>query len=175
MTSRPQPPPPQANSGSESTSPFGAGTVRSRLVSVASLCTLPATSSTHSCWSAATENTPSNATPSSPVSRRALAQQTEVSRERTRAPLQEILAFRYSQTIHAAAIGHYITAILADPSEPTFFLNRAAAYLKLSKNEDAESDCTTVVSLSNKNVKALFLRVQACTALQKLGEAHNSV
>ncbi|KAI0273219.1 hypothetical protein BGY98DRAFT_121299 [Russula aff. rugulosa BPL654] len=99
----------------------------------------------------------------------------EVSRERTRAPLQEILAFGYSQTIHAAAIGHYIAAILTDPSEPTFFLNRAAAYLKLSKNEDAESDCTTVLGLSNKNVKALFLRVQARTALQKLGEAHNTV
>jgi len=34
---------------------------------------------------------------------------------------------------YAAAIGHYTAAALADPSEPTFFLNRAAAYLKLSK------------------------------------------
>ena len=34
---------------------------------------------------------------------------------------------------YALAVGHYSAAALADPSEPTFFLNRAAAYLKLSK------------------------------------------
>src|SRR5260370_25032790 len=43
------------------------------------------------------------------------------------------------------------------------------------RNEDAERDCTTVLDLSNKNVKALFRRAQARTALQKLGEAHNGV
>jgi len=96
---------------------------------------------------------------------------------------------------YATAIGHYTAAALADPSDPTFFLNRAAAYLKLSKyvstppkshrspshplspretrNEDAERDCTTVLGLSNTNVKALFRRAQARAALQKLGEAHN--
>ncbi|KAF8470420.1 hypothetical protein DFH94DRAFT_209695 [Russula ochroleuca] len=77
---------------------------------------------------------------------------------------------------YAAAIGHYTAAALADPSEPTFFLNRAAAYLKLSKNEDAERDCTTVLGLSNnKNVKAFFRRAQARAALEKLGEAHNDL
>jgi hypothetical protein len=43
------------------------------------------------------------------------------------------------------------------------------------RNEDAERDCTTVLGLSNKNVKALFRRAQARTALRKLGEAHNGV
>ncbi|KAH9955231.1 hypothetical protein BC827DRAFT_1237872 [Russula dissimulans] len=77
---------------------------------------------------------------------------------------------------YAAAIGHYTAAALADPSDPTFFLNRAAAYLKLSKNQDAERDCTTVLGLSNnKNVKALYRRAQARVALQKLGEAHNDL
>ncbi|KAI9511085.1 hypothetical protein F5148DRAFT_1281149 [Russula earlei] len=76
---------------------------------------------------------------------------------------------------YAAAVGHYTAAALADPSDPTFFLNRAAAYLKLSKNEDAERDCTAVLSLSNKNVKALFRRAQARVALQKLGDAHNDL
>ncbi|KAI0256991.1 hypothetical protein BJV78DRAFT_1150863 [Lactifluus subvellereus] len=87
---------------------------------------------------------------------------------------------------YVAAVGHYTTAALADPSDPTFFLNRTAAYLKLSKvllsglstrsgtrNEDAERDCTTALNLSNKNVKAFFRRAQARTALDKLGEAHN--
>ncbi|KAI9446066.1 hypothetical protein H4582DRAFT_1903207 [Lactarius indigo] len=67
-------------------------------------------------------------------------------------------------------------ATIADPSDPTYFLNRAAAYLKLSKYEDAERDCTTVLNLSNnKNVKAFFRRAQARVSLQKLGEAHNEL
>ena len=32
-----------------------------------------------------------------------------------------------------AAIGHYTAAIVADPTNPTYPLNRAAAYLKLAK------------------------------------------
>jgi Flp pilus assembly protein TadD len=35
---------------------------------------------------------------------------------------------------YVAAVGHYTAAALADPSDPTFFLNRAAAYLKLLKS-----------------------------------------
>ncbi|KAH8998374.1 hypothetical protein EDB86DRAFT_3076219 [Lactarius hatsudake] len=63
---------------------------------------------------------------------------------------------------YPAAIGHYTAATIADPSDPTYFLNRAAAYLKLSKFEDAERDCSTVLKLSNnKNVKAFFRRAQA--------------
>lgn len=62
---------------------------------------------------------------------------------------------------YPAAIGHYTSAILADPDDSTFPLNRAAAYLKLGKNEDAERDCTTVLKLSRNNVKALFRRGQA--------------
>ncbi|KAH9071112.1 hypothetical protein EDB83DRAFT_315359 [Lactarius deliciosus] len=77
---------------------------------------------------------------------------------------------------YPAAIGHYTAAIIADPSDPTYFLNRAAAYLKLSKFEDAERDCSTVLKLSNnKNVKAFFRRAQARVSLQKLGEAHNDL
>ncbi|KAG8713712.1 hypothetical protein FRC11_011317 [Ceratobasidium sp. 423] len=55
--------------------------------------------------------------------------------------------------------------------DPTFPLNRAAAYLKLNKNEDAERDCTTVLKLQANNVKALFRRAQARVALGKLPEA----
>ncbi|OCH92602.1 TPR-like protein, partial [Obba rivulosa] len=72
---------------------------------------------------------------------------------------------------YPAAIGHYTAAIIANSAEPTYFLNRAAAYLKLGKNEDAERDCTTVLKLDEKNVKALFRRGQARVALQKLHEA----
>jgi Flp pilus assembly protein TadD len=34
---------------------------------------------------------------------------------------------------YPVAIGHYTEAILAKPDDPTFPLNRAAAYLKLGK------------------------------------------
>ncbi|KAJ2991674.1 hypothetical protein NUW54_g8131 [Trametes sanguinea] len=69
------------------------------------------------------------------------------------------------------AIGHYTAAFIADPSNPTYSLNRAAAYLKLGKNEDAERDCDAVLRLDSKNVKGLFRRGQARVAMQKLHEA----
>ncbi|KAG9080939.1 hypothetical protein FS749_007849 [Ceratobasidium sp. UAMH 11750] len=69
------------------------------------------------------------------------------------------------------AIGHYTAAILADGTDPTFPLNRAAAYLKLNKNEDAERDCSTVLKLQPNNVKAMFRRAQARVGLGKLTEA----
>ncbi|KAJ7292865.1 hypothetical protein C8J57DRAFT_1043313 [Mycena rebaudengoi] len=71
----------------------------------------------------------------------------------------------------AEAIGHYTAAILADRTDATFPLNRAAAYLKLGKNEDAERDCGMVLALSSTNVKALFRRAQARVAMGKLNEA----
>ncbi|KAF5372891.1 hypothetical protein D9758_001714 [Tetrapyrgos nigripes] len=73
-----------------------------------------------------------------------------------------------------SAIAHYTGAILEDGKDWTFPLNRAAAYLKLGKNEDAERDCTTVLSLNSGNVKALFRRGQARIGMdvtEKLEEA----
>ncbi|KAF8552747.1 TPR-like protein [Imleria badia] len=72
---------------------------------------------------------------------------------------------------YPTAIGHYTEAILADSSDHTFFLNRAAAYLKLGKSEDAERDCTKVLVLNSNNVKAFFRRGQARRALGNLEDA----
>ncbi|KAF8879478.1 hypothetical protein BD779DRAFT_1551728 [Infundibulicybe gibba] len=74
---------------------------------------------------------------------------------------------------YPAAIGHYTAAILADKSDPTYPLNRAAAYLKLGKNQDAERDCTTTLSLNQGNVKALFRRGQARVGMEKIKEARD--
>uniref|UniRef100_A0A0W0FR94 Uncharacterized protein n=1 Tax=Moniliophthora roreri TaxID=221103 RepID=A0A0W0FR94_MONRR len=41
---------------------------------------------------------------------------------------------------YPTAIGHYSVAIIEDRNDPTFPLNRAAAYLGLDKNEDAERE-----------------------------------
>ncbi|KAH7097599.1 hypothetical protein BKA62DRAFT_715680 [Auriculariales sp. MPI-PUGE-AT-0066] len=78
-------------------------------------------------------------------------------------------AFKASDFV--GAIGHYTDAHLADRLEPTYPLNRAAAYLKLGKFADAERDCTTALALSHGNVKALFRRAQARSALRKLDDA----
>ncbi|KAF8574207.1 hypothetical protein K439DRAFT_866809 [Ramaria rubella] len=75
----------------------------------------------------------------------------------------------------AEAVGHYSAAVLADRTEPTYPLNRAAAYLKLGKYLDAERDCTTVLGLDGKNVKALFRRAQARLALERLPEAEKDL
>ncbi|KAJ6520282.1 hypothetical protein C8R45DRAFT_954627 [Mycena sanguinolenta] len=76
---------------------------------------------------------------------------------------------------YPTAIGHYSAAIHADRTDATFPLNRAAAYLKLGKNEDAERDCSTVLTLSKGNTKALFRRAQARVELGKLSEAHEDL
>ncbi|KAI0086569.1 hypothetical protein BDY19DRAFT_995857 [Irpex rosettiformis] len=71
----------------------------------------------------------------------------------------------------AGAIGHYTAAILADPKNATYPLNRAAAYLKLGKNEDADRDCTRVIELDSRNVKGWFRRGQARASLNRLEDA----
>ncbi|KAJ7687450.1 hypothetical protein B0H17DRAFT_1070256 [Mycena rosella] len=76
---------------------------------------------------------------------------------------------------YPSAIGHYSAAIHADRTDATFPLNRAAAYLKLGKTEDAERDCSTVLTLSKGNVKALFRRAQARVAMGKLSEAQKDL
>jgi len=105
------------------------------------------------------------------------------------------LAFKAGD--YPTAIGHYTEAILRDRSDATFPLNRAAAYLKLGKcvlvetyviffleiretehifrYEDAEKDCSTVLSLSIQNVKAYFRRGQARVGLGRFIEAQRGV
>ena len=78
------------------------------------------------------------------------------------------------------AIGHYTAAIIADRTDATFPLNRAAAYLRLgkyvgiartegfvlfsqrlSRRQDAARDCSSALVLDALNIKALFRLVQA--------------
>jgi len=69
------------------------------------------------------------------------------------------------------AIVHYGKAMELDPKEAVYFINRAMAYLKLQKWEDAELDCTIGLKLHPDNSKALWRRGIARRELGKLEEA----
>ncbi|WWD22819.1 hypothetical protein CI109_107313 [Kwoniella shandongensis] len=71
------------------------------------------------------------------------------------------------------AIGHYTTAVVYNPDDPIAYSNRAQAFLKLDKYNDAERDCTTALSLpkGKGNVKALYRRGLARKGLDKIDEA----
>ncbi|OCF59824.1 hypothetical protein L486_02497 [Kwoniella mangroviensis CBS 10435] len=69
------------------------------------------------------------------------------------------------------AIGHYTNAIIYNPTNPVNYSNRAQAFLKIDKYQDAERDCTTCLSLERNNIKALYRRGLARKGLGKLDEA----
>ncbi|WVQ93940.1 hypothetical protein IAU59_001018 [Kwoniella sp. CBS 9459] len=71
------------------------------------------------------------------------------------------------------AIGHYTNAVLYNPQDPTAYSNRAQAFLKLDKFNDAERDCSTVLSLEKgkNNVKALYRRSLARKGLNSIAGA----
>ncbi|WWD06006.1 hypothetical protein V865_004091 [Kwoniella europaea PYCC6329] len=69
------------------------------------------------------------------------------------------------------AIGHYTNAIIYNPTNPVNYSNRAQAFLKIDKYQDAERDCTTCLSLEQNNIKALYRRGLARKGLGKVDEA----
>ncbi|KAH7654768.1 Amidase protein [Dioscorea alata] len=64
------------------------------------------------------------------------------------------------------AIGFYSEAIKLNGNSATYFSNRAAAYLEVGSYLQAETDCSTAISLDKKNVKAYLRRG---TAREMLG------
>ncbi|WVQ74014.1 hypothetical protein IAR50_003595 [Cryptococcus sp. DSM 104548] len=73
----------------------------------------------------------------------------------------------------AEAIGHYTDAVIYNPQDPVAYCNRAQAYLKLDKFQDAERDCTSALNLpkGKGNIKALYRRGLARKGLQRNAEA----
>ncbi|KAM0510773.1 hypothetical protein ACHAPE_010543 [Trichoderma viride] len=69
------------------------------------------------------------------------------------------------------AISFYDKAIEADATEPTFFTNRAQAYIKTEAYGYAIADATKAIELNPKLVKAYFRRGLARTAILKPKEA----
>lgn len=58
---------------------------------------------------------------------------------------------------------------------PTFYKNRAAAYLKTENYEEAVSDCSKVLSFLSTDPKALFRRSQALEALGRVEESYQDL
>ncbi|KFB45285.1 AGAP003727-PA-like protein [Anopheles sinensis] len=77
-----------------------------------------------------------------------------------------------------AAIKWYTKAISVGEKHkdlPVFYKNRAAAYLKLEKYENAHKDCTASLEHCPNDPKALFRRFQALEALERFEEAYKDL
>ena len=81
---------------------------------------------------------------------------------------------------HEAAAASYTAALDAQPppsdeEKAALLANRALAHLKLAKNDRCVADCTAVLQLQPRYVKALYRRAQAREALGELAEALKDV
>ncbi|PKU63505.1 outer envelope protein 64, chloroplastic [Dendrobium catenatum] len=72
----------------------------------------------------------------------------------------------YKEKQWQKAINLYTEAIKLNGKNATYYSNRAAAYLELGSYMQAEADCSTVINLDKKNVKAFLRRG---TAREMLG------
>lgn len=70
-----------------------------------------------------------------------------------------------------SALDLYTQAIEANPSEPTFYTNRAQAHIKVESYGLAVSDATKAIELNPNLVKAFYRRALANTAILKHSEA----
>lgn len=68
-------------------------------------------------------------------------------------------AFKASE--YVAAVEAYTISLRLDPKNETVHTNRAAAYLKLKRWEDAETDCSAALALDANNWKARMRRAAA--------------
>ncbi|KAI5017281.1 hypothetical protein ZWY2020_037659 [Hordeum vulgare] len=76
----------------------------------------------------------------------------------------------FKQKKFAEAIECYSRSVAMSPTAVAF-ANRAMAYLKLRRFEEAESDCTEALNLDDRYVKAYSRRITARKGLGKIKEA----
>uniref|UniRef100_A0A914RC14 RING-type E3 ubiquitin transferase n=1 Tax=Parascaris equorum TaxID=6256 RepID=A0A914RC14_PAREQ len=62
-------------------------------------------------------------------------------------------------------------AIVHNPTEPTYFTNRALCYLQTMQWERAANDCRKALELDRKSVKANFFLGRSCVQLGQYDEA----
>ncbi|GBG65648.1 hypothetical protein CBR_g51948 [Chara braunii] len=73
------------------------------------------------------------------------------------------------------SIDSYTLSLRLSPSHVAALANRAAAYLKLKRWEDAEIDCNGVLEMDPKHVKALMRRAYARAELQRPTDAWQDI
>ncbi|KAK8942167.1 hypothetical protein KSP40_PGU010745 [Platanthera guangdongensis] len=78
----------------------------------------------------------------------------------------------YKEKQWQKAVNLYTEAIKLNGQNATYYSNRAAAYLELGSYLQAEADCSTVINLDAKNVKAFLRRG---TAREMLGYYKESI
>ena len=77
----------------------------------------------------------------------------------------------YKQGDYHGAIDLYSNAIELEPSNPTFYSNRSAAYMMLYKFVQSLQDCRKALELDNKMTKVYVRASKCCLALGSLEEA----
>ena len=77
----------------------------------------------------------------------------------------------YRSKSYKDAIDMYGMAILLDPSNPSFLLNRAAAYLMLLQYKECIEDCEKSIELDSNNAKGYFRKASAFRGLGNISDA----
>lgn len=80
----------------------------------------------------------------------------------------------YKNNIFDSAIKMYTKAIKMDPT-PTYYTNRAAAYLQIKNYRLALNDCMSAIAEDDKNVKAHFRASQAHLGLGEITDARKKL
>ncbi|KAL2121170.1 hypothetical protein VTJ04DRAFT_5197 [Mycothermus thermophilus] len=78
---------------------------------------------------------------------------------------------RYQAGDYAMAEALYSQAIIADPTNPALYTNRAMARLKLRQWDNAIADCSECLRLSSNSMKAHYLLSQAHLELRAYDDA----
>ena len=93
----------------------------------------------------------------------------ELDEEMTAGEWKELGNEAYREKRYPDAVKCYSVAIAMEPAAtPPYQLNRAAAYMMMSKFEEALNDCNQSLELDSKNPKAYFRKAGILKILKKV-------
>jgi len=80
----------------------------------------------------------------------------------------------YKAQDYPKAINNYTRAIRENPSDPSFYSNRALCYFNMGKLHEALEDCERSLGLQPNSSKVLRKKSQICLQLLRFEEAENA-
>lgn len=80
----------------------------------------------------------------------------------------------YKNQDYAKAINYYTRAINENPSDPSFYSNRALCFFNISKLQEALQDCERSLALQPNSAKVLRKKSQICLQLLRFEEAEKA-